>query len=159
MRRKTFDFSRIAPGRRKWGRVRQEFDRVTMTVKEATGDGIHDTFEAEMVVDDFDRATAFFEACDIPAKSSQENLREVWRRAEVEAVIDTWPGLKPFIEIEGPTEAGVRDASVALGFDFKDAVFGSIDLVYEHERGISAETIRNLPSITFDMIATIIQLP
>lgn len=44
MRRKTFDFSLVAPGRNKWGRVREESDKVTMTVKEVRGSGINDTY-------------------------------------------------------------------------------------------------------------------
>ncbi len=36
-----------------------------------------------------------------------------------------------------------------LGFDFKWAVFGSIDLVYEKEIDIASETIIRLPEITF----------
>ena len=149
MRRKTFDFSRIAPGRNKWGRVRQESDKITMTIKEILGSGINDTLEVELVVDDFDTASAFFEACDAPAKAFQENMREVWVRDEVEVTIDTWPGLNPFIEIEGENEKIVQETSNELGFDFKEAVFGSIDLVYEKEVGIPAETIIKLPEITF----------
>ncbi len=149
MRRKTFDFSRIAPGRNKWGRVRQEFDKVTMTIKEVRGSGINDTYEVELVVNDFDTASAFFEACDIPTKAFQENRREVWERDGVEITIDTWPGLNPFIEIEARTEDLVRKVSEELGFDFEKAVFGSIDLVYEKELGIPATTIIKLPEITF----------
>lgn len=149
MRRKTFDFSRVAPGRNKWGRVRQEFDKVTMTVKETRGSGINDTYEAELVVNDFDAAETFFEACDIPAKAFQENMREVWARDGVEVMIDTWPGLNPFVEIEGASEKTVREVSNELGFDFEKAVFGSIDIVYEKELGIPAETMIRLPKITF----------
>lgn len=149
MRRKTFDFSRIDPGKNKWGRVRQEFDRVTMTIKEITGTGIRDTFEVELIVDDFERAAAFFETCNIPAKSSQENLREVWVRDSVEVTIDSWPGLNPFVEIEGPDEAAVKSAALDLDFEFGKAVFGSIDLVYQIELGISADVISRLPEITF----------
>jgi adenylate cyclase class 2 len=149
MRRKTFDFSRVAPGRNKWGRIRQEFDRVTMTVKEVTGTGINDTFEVELTINDFERGSTFFEACNIPAKSSQENFREVWARDSVEATIDTWPGLKPFVEIEGPDEATVRSVAAELDFNFESAVFGSIDLVYERELGIPAATVSRLPEITF----------
>ena len=149
MRRKTFDFSRIAPGRNKWGRVRQESDKVTMTVKEVLGLGINDTYEVGLTVNDFDTASAFFEACDIPAKSFQENMREVWMRDGVEVTIDIWPGLNPFVEIEGVNEKIVREISNELGFDFEKAVFGSIDLVYEKEIGIPAETITRLPEITF----------
>ena len=149
MRRKTFDFSRIAPGRNKWGRVRQESDKVTMTVKEIRGSGINDTHEVELIVNDFDTAAAFFEACGIPAKAFQENRREVWARNGVEVTIDTWPGLNPFVEIEGVDENTVREAAKELGFDFKKAVFGSIDLVYERELGIPADVIIRLPEITF----------
>ncbi|MFA5777988.1 MAG: CYTH domain-containing protein [Candidatus Paceibacterota bacterium] len=149
MRRKTFDFSPIAPGRSKWGRVRQESDKITMTVKEVRGLGINDTYETEIVVNDFDAASALFEACGFPAKAFQENMREVWTREEVEVTIDTWPSLKPFVEIEGENEDIVKKVSEELGFDFDKAVFGSIDLVYEKELGVSAKTIINLPEITF----------
>src|SRR3989338_7130521 len=149
MRRKTFDFSRVAPGRNKWGRVRQESDKVTMTVKEIRGSGINDTYEVELVVNDFETATAFFEACDIPAKAFQENMREVWERDGVEVTIDTWPGLNPFVEVEAETEELVRKVSGELGFDFTKAVFGSIDIVYEKELGIPAAMIIKLPEITF----------
>jgi len=148
MRRKTFDFHSV-PGRKKWGRVRQEFDKVTMTVKEIRGSGINDTYEIELVVNDFDAATAFFEACNIRAKAFQENMREVWIRNEVEVTIDTWPGLNPFVEIEGKDEKMVREVSSELGFNFEKAIFGSIDLVYEKEVNIPAETIIRLPEITF----------
>lgn len=149
MRRKTFDFSRVAPGQNKWGRVRQESGKVTMTVKEIRGSGINDTYEVELIVNDFDTACALFEACGIPAKAFQENMREVWVRDGVEVTIDTWPGLNPFVEIEGVNEKIVRDVSKELGFDFEKAVFGSIDLVYEKELGIPADMIIRLPEITF----------
>ena len=149
MRRKTFDFPNTSFGQKKWGRIRQESDKVTMTVKEVRGSGINDTYEVELVVNDFDTAASFFEACDIPAKAFQENMREVWEHDEVEVTIDTWPGLNPFVEIEAATEDIVRKVSGELGFDFEKAVFGSIDLVYEKELGIPAETIIRLPEITF----------
>ena len=149
MRRKTFDFSHIAPGKNKWGRVRQESDKVTMTIKEIRGTSINDTYETELIVNDFNIATDFFEACGVHAKAFQENMREVWKRDGVEVTIDTWPGLNPFIEIEGANQNIVREISDELGFNFEEAIFGSIDLVYEKELGISAQTIIKLPEITF----------
>ena len=148
MRRKTFDFPPVS-GRKKWGRVRQESDKVTMTVKEIRGTGINDTYEVELIVNDFDTACSFFEACDIHVKAFQENMREVWVRDGVEVTIDTWPGLNPFVEVEGANEKIVQEISSELGFDFKKAVFGSIDLVYEKELEIPAETIIRSPEITF----------
>lgn len=149
MRRKTFDCGLVFPGKNKWGRVRQEAGRVTMTLKEITGDGINDTYEIEVTVDDFGKACEFLECAGMPAKAFQENTRELWRRAGVEVALDTWPGLKPFIEIEAATETEVRAVSEELGFDFRQAVFGSIDLVYEREIGILAHQFTKLPEVTF----------
>ncbi|PIP73248.1 MAG: hypothetical protein COW88_02550 [Candidatus Lloydbacteria bacterium CG22_combo_CG10-13_8_21_14_all_47_15] len=120
-----------------------------MTVKEVRGSGINDTYEVELVVNDFNIASDFFEACNIPVKAFQENMREVRERDEVEVTIDTWPGLNPFVEVEAETEEVVRKISEELGFNFNEAVFGSIDIVYEKELGVPAETIIKLPEITF----------
>ncbi len=149
MRRKTFDFSTVAPGKNKWGRVRQEVDKATMTVKEVLGAGINDTFELEMTVDSFDSACEMFEQCGIHAKSFQENYREVWEKDSVQVTIDTWPGLNPFVEVEATDASVVKDVSTRLGLDFSSALFGSIDLMYEKELGIPASTIITLPEITF----------
>lgn len=70
-------------------------------------------------------------------------------RDGVEVTIDTCPGLNPFVEVEGANEKIVRGISNELNFDFEKAVFGSIDLVYEKELSIPAETIVRLPEITF----------
>lgn len=150
MRRKTFDFSRVSPGQNKWGRVRQEADRVTMTIKEIKGSGINDIYELEMIVDDFEKASQMFELCNAPTKAFQENFREVWVRDTAQVTIDTWPGLRPFVEVEAGEEQSVKDISTELGFSFDSAVFGSIDLVYEKELGIPATEIVKLPNITFD---------
>jgi adenylate cyclase class IV len=80
MKRKTFDFSKIAPGENKWGRVRQEANETTMTVKHIRGTGINDTYELEMNVDSFDKAAEMFEQCGISVKAYQENYREVWEK-------------------------------------------------------------------------------
>lgn len=149
MRRKTFDFSLVAPGHNRWGRVRQESDKITMSIKEVLGTGINDVHEIELTVNDFNIATAFFEACNIPVKAFQENMREVWTFNDIEVSIDTWPGLNPFVEIEGGDEYVVKEISKKLGFDFRKAIFGSIDIVYEKELGIHSELIIRLPEITF----------
>lgn len=150
MRRKTFDFSTVSPGLNKWGRVRQEADKVTMTIKEIKGSSIGDTYELEMIVDDFDKAAQMFESCNVPAKAFQENYREVWVRDDVQVTVDTWPGLKPFVEVEARDEQTVKKVSEELGFSFENAVFGSIDIVYEKELGIPAREIVCLPEITFN---------
>ena len=139
-----------APAQNKWARVRQEANKITMTVKDLRGTGINDTYETELTVNDFDTAVDFLKSCGLREKAFQESLRETWERGGIEVVIDTWPGLDPFIEIEGPNEAKrVRAAATELGFDFSQAVFGSVGVIYEKELGIPAAIINNLPEITF----------
>jgi adenylate cyclase class IV len=149
MKRKTFDFSKISPNKNKWGRVRQEFDKVTMAIKEIVGTGIKDVYETELIVNDFDNACLLFEECGILAKSFQENKREEWFDSGVSITIDTWPGLHPFVEIEADTVDLVKEYSKKLGFIYEQAVFGSIDAVYEIELGIPKSIFILLPEVTF----------
>lgn len=71
----------------------------------------------------------------------QENYREEWRLGRVVFDFDTWPGLPTFVEIEGPDEPSVRQAAAAVGLDYAQARFGSVDEIYksETERDILAE--------------------
>jgi adenylate cyclase class IV len=80
MKRKTFKFPQLLPKQSKWGRVRQEAGKVTMTIKEVRGVGINDTYEAEVIVNDFAQASSILEACGLIPNALQENLREVWKR-------------------------------------------------------------------------------
>jgi adenylate cyclase, class 2 len=45
------------------------------------------------------------------------------------------PGLATFVEIEGPDEPSVREAAGALGLDYSQARFGSVDEIYMSELG------------------------
>jgi adenylate cyclase class 2 len=149
MKRRTFDFSKITPGKNKWGRVRQEANKVTMTIKEIRGDGINDTYETELIVDDFEKASSFFEECSIHVKSFQENKRELWEKDNIKVTIDTWPGIESFVEIEGVSTEEVMVTSKELGFVFENGLFGSIDMVYQKVLGIPAKELITLPEITF----------
>ena len=54
---------------------------------------------------------------------------------EVVFDFDTWPDLPTFVEIEGPDEASVRRAAAAVGLDYAEARFGSVDEIYKSEVG------------------------
>ncbi len=155
MRRKTFDFSQISPGKNKWGRVRQESDKITMAIKEITGEKIDDVFETEITVNDFDKACKIFEDCNVKSKSYQENKREEWiYNNNIFITIDTWPGLSPFIEIESESIEAIKKFTEILGYSYEKGIIGSIDIVYEKVLGISKQEIITLPEITFDKIPT-----
>lgn len=131
----------------KWARVRDEGDKITMTIKEEDKTlGIHGVKEAEVVVDNFEMACSFLEFCGFYEKAYQETKREIWAKGSVEIMIDTWPGLKPFIEIESDAVDQVEKTAIALGFDMKNAFYGGVGNIYEHLYSLD---VNHLPVITF----------
>ncbi len=134
----------------RYARVRDEGDKITMTYKCFEGEGIERQQEVELVVDDFEQACSFLCALGLQQKAYQENKRELWTLQGVEVTIETWPWLEPFVEIEGVDEQSVQKVSELLGFDYADALFDSIALMYERAYGISQTVFNNQsPRVTF----------
>ena len=135
-----------------WVRVRDEVDRVTLTYKVVDGRKIENQKEIEMVVDSYAEAEKFVEVLGCEKKAYQETKREIWEMDRVEIMIDEWPFLEPIVEIEGESEDVVKTVAEKLGFDYNDAIFGSIDFLYSEKYGISLDRINNqTPLINFDM--------
>lgn len=132
-------------------RVRDEGDRVTMTYKQFDSLSVDGAKEIEIVVNDFDTAVQLLEAAGLPSQSFQESKRETWKMGEVEIVLDEWPWLKTYIEIEASTEAAVRDTASQLGFDWQDAVFGDVMAAYraEYPHLKTTETVGRVASVKF----------
>lgn len=149
MRRTVFNPPIAIPGG--WMRVRDEGDRITMSLKVVDGDNIEDQKEVQIVVDDFDQAVAMLEAIGARRKAYQETKRELWVLDGAEVTIDSWPGLRPFVEVEATDEAMVRVVADKLGFDWGDAKFCEVSRVYEEELGIPPDVMKNkMPIITFE---------
>ncbi|MCX6743778.1 MAG: CYTH domain-containing protein [Candidatus Parcubacteria bacterium] len=133
-----------------WMRVRDEGDKITMSLKIVHGNKITAQKEIELVIDDFENGCKFLESIGAKRKSYQETKRELWHLNDVEITLDTWPGLKPVIEIEGKNEKDVKTVAEKLDFNWSKAIFDSIDYVYEKELGIPREVINNqTPEATF----------
>ena len=133
-----------------WLRVRNEGDKITMSLKVMKGKKITGQKEISLVIDDYEKGCQLLKAIGAPVKSYQETKRELWLLDQVEITLDTWPGLKPLIEIEGPNTKTVKAVSDKLGFDWKKAIFWSADELYKSELGIPREMINNqYPIITF----------
>lgn len=111
-------------------RVRDEGDKVTLTYKQFHEQSLTGAQEFEVVVSDFDTTLAIFAEADLNYHTFQESKRETWQLGDVEVVLDEWPWLNPYIEIEGTSEQSVMDAADRLGFSWEDAVFGSVDVIY-----------------------------
>lgn len=118
-----------------WIRVRDEGDRTTLTFKRRADpkalNAIDNVKEIEVTVSDFDATVELFREAGWDYRTLQESRRETWHLGDAEVVVDEWPWLKPYIEIEAETEQAVRAAANKLGFVWEDAFFGHIDNVYE----------------------------
>jgi adenylate cyclase class 2 len=141
MKRVTFNLPSKERG--KWLRVRDEGDKITMSYKAIEGDGIESQKEICLMVDSFDQAIEFLEATGCHKRAYQENRREIWMINEVEIVIDEWPFLEPFVEIEGSNENAVKEVAKKLGFDYSKAIFSSTDVQYSAKYHVSEDFVCN----------------
>jgi adenylate cyclase class 2 len=117
-------------------RVRDEGNTVTLTYKQfdKTKDlHIASAKELEVEVSNFDDTVGIMLATGLAVRSIQESKRETWRLEGVEIVLDEWPWLNPYIEIEAHSEEAVKKVAARLGFDWKDAVFGDVMVAYRKQ--------------------------
>lgn len=118
-------------------RIRDEGDKVTLCLKKKTKElmeaTIDSTFEVETTVGDFDTTVQIFDVAGWKYTTFQESKRETWVLDDAEIVIDEWPWINPYIEIEAANEGIVRSVADKLGFSWDDAVFGSVDVIYNKE--------------------------
>ena len=132
-------------------RVRDEGDKVALNFKQRLGDDKYDD-EIEVVVDSFDNTVALVEAIGLKVHSYQESRRESWSLDGCEVVLDEWPWLEPYIEIEGPSESAIRGTAEKLGFDWDDAKHGSIDTAYraQYKKMTMSDSIGYVSKVTFN---------
>ena len=129
MRRVTIDSPKMKQNKG-YLRVRDEGDRVTMTYKQFDKPSVDGAKEHEVSVDNFEETIAILEAAGLPYTSFQESKRETWRLGDAEIVIDKWPWLAPYIEIEANNEHIVRKTAEALDLSWGDAIFGDVMAAY-----------------------------
>lgn len=143
------------PGRQdsknSWLRVRDEGDKITMSLKTIDGDSIENQKEICLIVNSFDDAVELFESIGCTKKSYQETKRELWKLDGVEITIDEWPFLEPFVEAEGTSEEAVKNVSERIGFEYDKALFCAVGKLYMMKYGIHPDHINKIDRIVFDM--------
>lgn len=133
-------------------RVRDEGHRVTMTYKQFDSLSVDGAKEHEVIVSDFSETVQLLQAAGLPYQSFQESKRESWVLEDSEIVIDEWPWLRPYIEIESTSEARVQEVAALLGFSWEEAVFGDVMAAYrkQYPHLTEKDTVGNLDKVTFD---------
>lgn len=136
-------------------RIRDEGDKTTLTFKrraDPDAASIDSVKELEVEVSDFDKTVEIFSEAGWKYKTFQESKRETWKLDGTEVVIDEWPWLNPYIEIEGESEAAIKKVAEKLGLSWDDVLFGHIDALYEmqykFQDGIRG--VIDLPEVRFN---------
>jgi adenylate cyclase class 2 len=151
MRRVTIDTEQMK-SKNAFLRIRDEGHKVTVTYKQFDALSVDGAKEIEMTVDDFETAINLFGAAGLPQQSFQESKRETWRLGDTEIVLDVWPWLNPYIEIESTSEDNLKNVSTDLELEWKDAVFGDVMVAYKKQYPHIGpqDTVGNMPYVRFD---------
>lgn len=133
-------------------RVRDEGDKVTLTYKQFASLSIDGAKELEVVTSSFEDTIKIFTAIGFEVVSLQESKRETWRNDSCEVVLDEWPWLDPYIEIEAATETEVRETSQQLGLDWSEAKFGDVMVAYRDQYPYldKTQTVGKVAEVLFD---------
>ena len=132
-------------------RVRDENGKITMTYKQFDQLSVDGAKELEVTISDFDTAVQILEQAGLPYRSFQESKRETWKFEGAEVVLDEWPWLKPYIEIEGESESQLQQIASKLGLDWTNAQFGDVMVAYraQYPHLNEQDTVGNIKSVKF----------
>lgn len=122
-------------------RIRDEGDKTTMSAKtHAREDGsVSDQKEVVIDISDFDSAIEILKRAGLTPGDYQENKRETWELEGTEIVIDSWPSLETYIEIEANSEELVRSTAEKLGCDWNKKIITSVIEIYASKYALSRE--------------------
>ena len=134
-----------------WVRIRDEGNKITMSLKVISGSKIEDQKESMLIINDMEEGRTLLQALGCKEKAFQESKRELWELEGTEVTIDEWPFLEPYVEVEGPDEEIVKAASEKLGFKWEMAIFGAVHILINNKYGVPFDVINNkTPLIKFD---------
>ena len=117
MKRWVFDLE----AGKKWIRLRDNGNNITLAYKHKKGSGISETEEIEVVVDDFDKTFEILSKMNFNEKYYRESRRKIYVLKGMEFCIDEWPKIPPMLEIEAGSEKKVKEGLKMLGLEGKDA--------------------------------------
>lgn len=129
MKRYVYDIN--SDSKKSWMRLRDDGERVTLTIKEISSYEIDGTKEIEIIVSNFEKTNELLKKLGFMPKAYQENKRISYRLNELEIEIDFWPKIPPYLEIEGKSVEDVKKTIKLLGFDISEATSLNTTEIYE----------------------------
>lgn len=117
----------------KWVRLRKTNDKVTLATKHILANNntsLQQMLETEIEVSSFMGANDLLIQLGYYFKSYQEKKRLSYRLFNHQIDIDTWPGIPPYMEIEGESEEDLNNFLKKLGLSLTDTISCTADEVY-----------------------------
>lgn len=141
MRRATFSKSENPHLDISYIRVRDEGDKITLSLKDYPDASKGYEYQRELMaeVSNFATVRSILKATGLKESAYQETRREEWVIDDTLVTIDLWPGLKPYIEVESPSEAALFKIVKRLGYAKEDGERGGALRLYAREYGITFE--------------------
>lgn len=133
-------------------RVRDEGSKITLTYKQFQSLSVDGAQEISVTVDSFEDTVHIFTAIGLDVVSFQESKRETWHYKNCEIVLDEWPWLSPYIEIEGESETTLQTIATELGLSWDTAVFGDVMVAYrtDYPHLTPDQTVGKIPEVRFN---------
>ena len=119
----------------KWARLRKNGSKIELTIKyiysRSEEYDIDQVKEIEMVVNDFQTANEFLKELGYIPKKEQEKIRISYEYNNTDIVIDKWPLIEPYIEIEGKNIDDIYNIAENLGFKKENTKIMNTDDIYK----------------------------
>lgn len=117
-----------------WLRLRTDGYITTLTLKKFIIDSIDGVKETEIKVDNLESTNELLSGIGLKYSKYQENKRAVYlsnKYPSVEIVIDEWPYIKPYMEIEADSEDTVKSMLEKLDIKYLDMTSAPTSEVYK----------------------------
>lgn len=137
-KRYVYDFS--PPIKGSWIRLRDNWNTVTLAIKEIKNDRIDGTKELETTVWSFDTTNEILKKLWYKSRSYQENKRTSYTLDNVNIEIDERPRIPPYIEIEANTIEAINSTVEKLWFSMENVTSENTNKIYL-KYGIDIEKI------------------
>lgn len=128
-------------------RLRKSKNKIHLAYKHTYANTALGTREIEFLVPNWDKAREFLIAVGLIEARIQEKRRHTFKINNGEVVIDYWPNILPWIEIEAESEEDIKEIAKALELDWKNVRFEDAAYIIENDYSIP---VKSLKVYTFD---------
>ena len=123
-----------------------------MSYKQFFSEQLDGMEEVQLAIDSYEQGQVFLTAIGLSPRSIQESRRETWECRGSEIVLDTWPWLPSFLEIEGESEEALRPLVTALGFQWEQGIYGGIVEVFKQYYEVTSDEVNGMKELRFTSV-------